>query len=97
MALTKREFARRLRAARERLDIRQEDAARRIGTTWATYQRWESGKTSPRPGKIEAIAQALEVDIEHLQGAEEDTETTLQRVASTAEANARAAAAPRGR
>jgi transcriptional regulator with XRE-family HTH domain len=90
MALAKKEFARRLRAARENADLTQTQVAQQIGVDWATYQRWEVGRTSPRPGKIEAIAGALGVEVEHLQGAEEDTDTTLERLVKQVDTNSRA-------
>ena len=90
MALAKREFARRLRSAREAADKTQAEVAKQVGVDWATYQRWEVGRTSPRPGKIEAIARALDVEVEHLQGAEEDTDTALERLAAGVDSNSRA-------
>ena len=90
MTLPKREFARRLRIARDAADLTQAQVAKQIGVDWATYQRWESARTSPRPGKIEPLARALQVDVEHLRGSEEDTDTALERLVAQGEATARA-------
>lgn len=90
MALARKEFARRLRSAREAADLTQVQVAEKVGVDWATYQRWESAKTTPRPNKMALIAGALSVDVAHLQGSEEDTDTALERLARITEDNARA-------
>lgn len=80
MALSKRDFARRLRAARENAGLTQGQLADRIGRDWASVQRWETEKTSPRPGMIPRIARALDVSEEHLQGTLDSADTTLERL-----------------
>src|ERR1044072_6080078 len=90
MALAKKEFARRLRSARESADLTQAQVAQQIGVDWATYQRWEVGRTSPRPGKLDALAGVLGDETDHLRGIEEDTETALERLVAQGESTARA-------
>jgi transcriptional regulator with XRE-family HTH domain len=42
------------------LDLSFEQAGLRIGVTWQAVQQWANGKTIPRRGKEQAIADALE-------------------------------------
>ena len=45
-----------VRKGRESLGLTQEQAARRIGVTWITLSRWETGKTRPAsPAHIRAL------------------------------------------
>jgi transcriptional regulator with XRE-family HTH domain len=90
MTLARKEFARRLRAARESADLTQTQVAQQIGVNWATYQRWEVGRTSPQPGKMERIAEVLGVEVEHLRGTDEDTDTALERLVKQVDTNIRA-------
>jgi len=51
-------------AIRKRLELTQEEFARRLGTTATTVHRWESGKAAPMPvfrHKIEEMARSLGV------------------------------------
>jgi len=80
MALAKKDFARRLRAARENAGLTQTQLANQIGRDWASVQRWEAAKTSPRPGMIQKLARVLDVSEEHLQGTLDSAETTLERL-----------------
>ncbi len=50
------------RAARKRLDLTQEEVARRSGLEPAEISRIESGKRDPRVSTLEKLAKALEVD-----------------------------------
>jgi len=50
------ETASRLRALRARLGLSQEQLARRLGVSFATVNRWESGRTRLSPRTALAIA-----------------------------------------
>ena len=51
-----RETAERLRALRARLGLSQEQLARRLGVSFATVNRWESGRTRLSPRAAQAVA-----------------------------------------
>lgn len=42
-------LARRIRGLRSRLSLTQEQFAAKIGVTFSTVNRWESGKSKPSP------------------------------------------------
>lgn len=86
MALAKEEFGRRLRAARERAHLTQQDLADATGTDWRQIQRYDSGKVLPRADRIPALAAALGVEPTYLQ--EPVDEHVLDRTARLAEENA---------
>lgn len=56
-------FAERLKFARERAKLTQDQLAERLGVTQSTVQQWESGDTTPRPSRNNAIAKALGADV----------------------------------
>ena len=61
-----------LRAIRAKLNLTQEQLAERLGVSFATVNRWESGGTRPQRAAREAIAElAREADIEGPQDASE--------------------------
>lgn len=41
------DFAAKVKALREQLDISQEDLAKALGVSFATVNRWENNKTKP--------------------------------------------------
>jgi DNA-binding transcriptional regulator YiaG len=41
------EFASKVKALREQLNLSQEDLAKALGVSFATVNRWENGKTQP--------------------------------------------------
>ena len=51
-----RETAGRLRALRASLGLSQEQLARRLGVSFATVNRWESGRTQLSPRAAQAVA-----------------------------------------
>lgn len=51
-----------LRTRREAQDIEQGELARRVGVTQQTISKWETGVTVPRPGRMAALARALDLD-----------------------------------
>lgn len=89
MALSKEEFGRRVRAAREAADLTQDQVAKALGVNWATYQRWETGKFHPRPNHLIPLARVLAVEPEHLTGVDGHADTALERLVSAVEANSR--------
>ena len=61
-----------LRAIRAKLNLTQEQLAERLGVSFATVNRWESGGTRPQRAAREAIAElAREADIEEPRDASE--------------------------
>lgn len=60
----------RMRQARERLGISQEEAGRRLGVTLRTYARWERGESKGWVGYLAEIAQALETTESDILGGE---------------------------
>lgn len=59
-------IAQRLRAARERLDWRQEDLARESGIARANIARLESGRVVPKLPTLERVARALGLRVDDL-------------------------------
>lgn len=51
-----------LRTQRESQGIEQGELARRVGVTQQTISKWETGVTAPRPGRMAALARALDLD-----------------------------------
>lgn len=47
-------------AARERLHLSQEEAARRLDVGLATYKRWEMGKRKPQPHHMRALCELFD-------------------------------------
>ena len=62
----------RLKSARERLNLSKAEAARQIGLTAASYVRYESGNRSPSPQVIMSIAEKLETSVAYLTGETDD-------------------------
>ncbi len=57
-----RQAARRLRVLRASLGLSQEQLARRLGVSFATVNRWESGRTQLSPRAAQAVAD-LEAEV----------------------------------
>lgn len=55
-----------LRTRRLTLGETQRQAARRIGVTQSSYSRWESGRTTPDPARLDEIAASLDLPTESL-------------------------------
>lgn len=49
ITVSMRPVAERIKRYRVSMGLSQEQLARQIGVSWATVQRWESGKTLPSP------------------------------------------------
>lgn len=48
-----------VRLLRSRLDVSQEQLARRIGVSWSTVSRWENGRGKPSPLARERLVKSL--------------------------------------
>ncbi|MNM25407.1 HTH-type transcriptional regulator Xre [compost metagenome] len=59
-------FAENLKRIREWRGINKEELGERIGVSGVTVGYWESGRNEPRMGKVEQIADILNVDIDDL-------------------------------
>lgn len=55
-------FCSNIRALRRDRGLTQADVAAALELDQATYNRWESGKVWPPPGKVDALASLLEVE-----------------------------------
>lgn len=69
-------FRRKVRGIRESLNLSQEELAARLGVSFATVNRWESGKSQPQRAQLDAVQKLMQVaDLdgaaEEMQGAEE--------------------------
>jgi len=58
----------RIKLAREREGLSQEDVARRFKVHRAAVSQWENGKTHPSSGKLAELADVLSVSTEWLLG-----------------------------
>lgn len=63
-----KEFGLRMREARERLEMRQEDLAKKLSLMQKQISRYETGQTSPSLEKLNHIADVLDVSIDWLAG-----------------------------
>ena len=52
-------FSERLKAARERMGLTQQQVADRMGVVKSTYCGYETGKRQPDPAKLQALARVL--------------------------------------
>ena len=48
-----------LRARRKAMGLSMEGLARKVGCSWRTIQRWETGKTNPNPLTKQAVLRVL--------------------------------------
>ena len=68
-----------LRAIRANLDLTQQELADRLGVSFATVNRWESGTTKPQKAAQEAIAVlAAETELDEAEAAIEPTEAAAR-------------------
>ena len=75
-----REFAVRLKKAREQIGFTQEQLAEKIGVTRQAVSRWEQGITQPDMEMLVTLSEALQVDAEFLTfGKKPDTYPRFQK------------------
>ena len=55
-----------LRAARERLGLRQAELAAELGVSQATVSHWETGRSEPSLGRLLELAEVLETSLDAL-------------------------------
>jgi len=54
------ELARKIRELRSKLGLTQEQFAAKVGVTFSTVNRWESGKSKPSPLAMRQIEELIE-------------------------------------
>ena len=54
------ELARKIRELRSKLGLTQEQLAAKVGVTFSTVNRWESGKSKPSPLAMRQIEKLME-------------------------------------
>lgn len=59
-------FAENLKRYREEKKLSKEELGARVGVSGVTVGYWEAGRNEPRMGKVELIAQVLDVTIDDL-------------------------------
>ncbi|MNI39652.1 putative transcriptional regulator [compost metagenome] len=59
-------FAENLKRFREAKSLTKDELAKRVGVSGAMVGLWESKKNEPRMGKVQLIANVLDVDIDEL-------------------------------
>jgi|Deesub1362A_J573_1020465.scaffolds.fasta_scaffold00385_3 HTH-type transcriptional regulator/antitoxin HipB len=64
-------LSQKLKEARLRVGLSQEEVARRVGCSVRTYARWERGETMPQTRYLQALARVLGVTVDDL--VKEDT------------------------
>lgn len=69
-------IADRLIEARETAGLTIEEAARLAAVSSRTLKNWESGKSTPRPNKLQMLAGVLSVSLLWLLGGQEEHEPT---------------------
>ena len=62
----------RIRDARKKIGLRQEELGARVGLSRATVSEWESGRRTPDISVMEKLAAALEIDPWYLMGFSDD-------------------------
>ncbi len=87
-------FGERLRAARERKNLTQEQVAKHFGISREAVQQWESATIMPRGAKLDRLARLLEVSVQWLvSGSDEvplsDEERSLVNLYRNAPADSR--------
>ncbi|MEK7281348.1 MAG: helix-turn-helix transcriptional regulator, partial [Chloroflexota bacterium] len=58
--MTRTHYPRMLQALRSKLNLSQEQLASRLNVSFATINRWESGKSQPQRSKAQAIEDLYE-------------------------------------
>ena len=74
-----RSFTEQLRSLRSKLNLSQEQLAARLNVSFATVNRWESGKVTPQKAQLEAVQKLL--DDEGINDTAEDSATATQTTA----------------
>lgn len=74
--------AHRMKEARRRAGISQEEAGRRLRVTLRTYARWERGETFGFIGHIGEIAKALDTTPDELLAGEQLTAPTVEELST---------------
>ncbi len=64
--MKKIDFAHNLKRYREAKGMNKQELGARIGVSDVTVGYWESGRNEPRMGKVEQIAEILEVSVDDL-------------------------------
>lgn len=59
-------FAENLKRFREKNNLNKEELGLKLGVTGATVGLWESKKNEPRMGKVQKIAEVLDVNVSEL-------------------------------
>ena len=62
------DFPQRVRAAREKLNLTQEDVAQRLGVTASAVSTWEAGRARPRLDKLTQLAELFGITVSELMG-----------------------------
>lgn len=62
------DFPQRVRSAREKLDLTQEDVAQKLGVTASAVSTWEAGRARPRLDKLTQLAELFGVTVSELMG-----------------------------
>lgn len=70
MSTPEERIAGRMRSARKRLGISQEQTAHRLGISLRTYARWERGESMGFIGHLDEIAPVLKTSEDNLLGGE---------------------------
>ena len=62
------EIKERIKQARKLASLSQEQFAKKLGISFMTVRRWESGEISPRLSELKEISMSLDVPMEYLTG-----------------------------
>lgn len=62
------DFPQRVRSAREKLDLTQEDVAQKLGVTASAVSTWEAGRARPRLDKLTQLAELFGITVSELMG-----------------------------
>lgn len=62
------DFPQRVRSAREKLDLTQEDVAQKLGVTASAVSTWEAGRARPRLDKLKQLAELFGITVSELMG-----------------------------
>ncbi len=70
------DFGRHVRSLRSALDLSQEELASRLGVSFATVNRWESGKVKPQKAQLAAVEKLIDAAGLHANDASGEDATT---------------------
>ena len=68
----------RIKQARKKANLSQQQLANILGLSFMTIRRWESGDVSPRVEEIQNIAKALNTSVEYLLGLQDKNQIKQQ-------------------